>query len=110
MPGTWFTAGAKKALLTFPPMSVVRLTHFTDPHLYGGEQEALRGVPTLPALKAALAHAQRRDWPPDALLVTGDLVQDDPAGYPHFRQVFGGLGRAGAVPARQPRRAACDEA
>ncbi len=73
-------------------MSVVRLTHFTDPHLYGGEHEALRGVPTLPALKAALAHAQRRDWPPDAVLVTGDLVQDDPGGYPHFRQVFGGLG------------------
>jgi Icc protein len=73
-------------------MSVVRLTHFTDPHLYGGEQEALRGVPTLPALKAALAHAQRRDWPPQAVLVTGDLVQDDPAGYPHFRQVFGELG------------------
>ena len=26
-------------------MSVVRLTHFTDPHLYGSEAEALRGVP-----------------------------------------------------------------
>lgn len=74
-------------------MSSVRLTQFTDPHLYGGEHEALRGVPTLPSLKAALAQAQLRDWPPDALLVTGDLVQDDPAGYQHFRHVFGGLGR-----------------
>jgi Icc protein len=72
-------------------MSVVRLTHFTDPHLYGGELESLRGVATLPALTAAIAHAQAREWPPDALLVTGDLVQDDPAGYPHFRRVFGAL-------------------
>src|SRR5215467_2066813 len=74
-------------------MSVVRLTQFTDPHLYGGEHETLRGVATLPALQAALAHARARDWPPDALLVTGDLVQDDPGGYAHFRRIFGNLGR-----------------
>ena len=72
-------------------MSVVRLTHLTDPHLYGGEGELLRGIPTLPSLEATLAHAQRRDWPPDAVLVTGDLVQDDPAGYAHFRRVFSAL-------------------
>jgi Icc protein len=47
---------------------------------------------TLPALTAALAHARARDWPPDAVLVTGDVVQDDPGGYPHFRRLFGGLG------------------
>lgn len=73
-------------------MSAVRLTHFTDPHLYGGESESLRGVATLPALAAALARAQSHDWPPDAVLVTGDIVQDDPAGYPHFRRMFGALG------------------
>lgn len=73
-------------------MSAVRLTHFTDPHLYGGEHESLRGVATLPALNAAVAQARGRDWPPDALLVTGDLVQDDPGGYRHFRRVFGALG------------------
>ena len=73
-------------------MSVVRITQFTDPHLYGEAGETLRGVATLPALTAALAQAQKRDWPPDALLVTGDIVQDDPAGYPHFRRLFGALG------------------
>jgi 3',5'-cyclic-AMP phosphodiesterase len=73
-------------------MSVVRLTHFTDPHLYGGEDQCLRGVATLPALTAALKQARSHDWPPDAVLVTGDLVQDDPAGYPHFRRLFGALG------------------
>ncbi|WP_457817339.1 metallophosphoesterase, partial [Staphylococcus aureus] len=45
------------------------------------------------ALKAALADAQQSSaWPPDVVLVTGDLVQDDPAGYPHIRSVFGTLG------------------
>ena len=73
-------------------MSVVRLTHFTDPHLYASETEALRGVATLPALTAALARAQSHDWPPDELLVTGDIVQDDPGGYPHFRRLLGALG------------------
>jgi len=73
-------------------MSVLRLVQFTDPHLYGSETESLRGVPTLPALTAALAHARARDWPPHALLVTGDIVQDDPGGYTHFRRVFAGLG------------------
>jgi 3',5'-cyclic-AMP phosphodiesterase len=73
-------------------MSAVRLVQFTDPHLYGDESESLRGVPTLPALSAALRQARARDWPPDAVLVTGDLVQDDPAGYPHFRRLFGALG------------------
>lgn len=73
-------------------MSVVRLTHITDPHLYGREGELLRGIATLPSLEATLAHAQRRDgWPPHAVLVTGDLVQDDPAGYAHFRRIFGSL-------------------
>jgi Icc protein len=73
-------------------MSTVRITHFTDPHLYSGEHESLRGVATLPALTAALAHARAHDWPPDAVLVTGDLVQDDPGGYAHFRRLFGALG------------------
>jgi 3',5'-cyclic-AMP phosphodiesterase len=72
--------------------SIRRLTHFTDPHLYGSETESLRGVATLPALTATLTHAQAGDWPPDAVLVTGDIVQDDPGGYAHFRRLFGSLG------------------
>ena len=73
-------------------MSAVRIIQFTDPHLYGGEGDSLRGVATLPALTAAMAHAHAHAWPPHALLVTGDLVQDDPSGYPHFRRLFGALG------------------
>ena len=74
-------------------MSVLRLIQFTDPHLYGSETESLRGIATLPALKAALADAQLCSaWPPDVVLLTGDLVQDDPGGYTHIRRVFGSLG------------------
>jgi Icc protein len=71
--------------------SAVRLTHLTDPHLYGSEGELLRGIATLPSLEATLANAQQRDWPPDAVLVTGDLVQDDAGGYAHFRRLLGAL-------------------
>lgn len=80
-------------LLPSSRMSSLRLTHFTDPHLYGSESGELRGIATLPSLAATLAHAQSRDWPPEALLVTGDIVQDDAAGYAHFRRLFGSLGR-----------------
>ena len=73
-------------------MSALRLLQFTDTHLYGSATEALRGVQTLPALKRALSCARAREWPADAMLVTGDLVQDDPAGYAHFRQLFAEFG------------------
>jgi Icc protein len=72
-------------------MSVLRLVQFTDPHLYGSETETLRGIATLPALMRTLNVAQARDWPVDAVLVTGDLVQDDVGGYKHFRRIFGAL-------------------
>lgn len=70
----------------------VRLLQFTDPHLYGQADGKLRGVTTYPALLATLEHARARYWPVDAVLATGDLVQDDPSGYARFREVFGALG------------------
>lgn len=70
----------------------VRLLQFTDPHLYGRADGKLRGVTTYPALLAALEHARARYWPVDAVLATGDLVQDDASGYARFREVFGVLG------------------
>jgi len=73
-------------------MNVLRLLQLTDSHLYGSESGSLRGIKTLPALEATLAHAQGRDWPPHALLVTGDIVNDDPGGYRHFRRVLGAIG------------------
>jgi 3',5'-cyclic-AMP phosphodiesterase len=72
-------------------MSVLRVIQFTDPHLYGSETETLRGIATLPAFLRTFEVARARDWPVDAVLVTGDLVQDDAQGYRHFRPIFGAL-------------------
>jgi len=74
-------------------MSVLHLIQFTDPHLYGDEAGTLRGVATYPALTRAIERARERDWPVDGLLVTGDLVHDDPAGYASFRRALGGLAK-----------------
>jgi Icc protein len=68
----------------------VRLIQFTDLHLGGAGDGTLRGVATQPALEATLAAAQARHAPWAALLLTGDLVQDDPAGYARVRALFGG--------------------
>lgn len=73
--------------------SPLRLVQLTDQHLFGDSTRALRGVPTLPALRATLAAARADIDACDALLATGDLVQDDPGGYVHFRELMGGLGK-----------------
>jgi Icc protein len=65
----------------------------TDQHLHGDPARSLRGVPTLPALHATLAAARQDILACDAILATGDLVQDDAGGYPHFRAAFAPLGK-----------------
>ena len=54
---------------------------FTDPHLTGSPDLRVRGVATAETLARCVAHARRRHPHPDAVLLTGDLVHDDPAGY-----------------------------
>ena len=63
----------------------------TDPHLYGRADRKLRGVATDASLRAVLdaVHARYPDY--EALLVTGDLVQDDPTAYARFRAAFRGI-------------------
>jgi Icc protein len=74
----------------FKAMQTVRLLQFSDMHLFGDAAGRLRGVACLPALQAAVADAYRRSHRIDGLLLTGDLVQDDPGGYRWIRHVFGG--------------------
>ena len=67
----------------------LHLLQFTDPHLSGDPAGLHRGVATLPALRAALAHARATGpWPVDGILATGDLVHHDLEGYTRFREVF----------------------
>ncbi len=70
----------------------VRLLQISDPHLFGDPNGRLRGVNTFASLRRVLEHAlsPRRGF--DALLCTGDIVNDEPAGYAHFERLTGELG------------------
>lgn len=69
----------------------MQILHVTDTHLYGSAGGRLRGVETDPSLLATLDEAFARVQNFQAVLVTGDLVQDDKAGYLRFRSFFGNL-------------------
>lgn len=57
-----------------PPL---RLLQFTDLHLAPEPGDTVRGVATQRSFLRCLDHARRHHYPVDALLLTGDLVQDD---------------------------------
>ena len=69
----------------------MQILQITDPHLYGSVSGRLRGVETDSSLRAVLDDAFARVPDYSAVLVTGDLVQDDPSGYLRFRSIFGNL-------------------
>lgn len=74
-------------------MDTVRIVQFTDTHLFGSASDTLRGIATLATLQQTLRQAAAHVAAADAVIVSGDLVQDDPAGYQPFRSVFGQLGK-----------------
>jgi len=69
----------------------MQILHITDPHLYGNAEGRLRGVPTDWSLRRVLDDAFEQVPDYAAVLVTGDIVQDDPAGYLRFRSILGNL-------------------
>ena len=69
----------------------MQILQITDTHLYGSASGRLRGVETDSSLHAALDDAFLRVPDYEAVLITGDLVQDDKSGYLRFRSVFGNL-------------------
>jgi Icc protein len=71
----------------------MKFLQITDPHLYGSAAATLRGVQTDASFHAVLEHALARVPDYAAMLVTGDLVQDDTAGYLRFRSILGNLGK-----------------
>jgi len=70
------------------------LLQLTDTHLYASTDSHMRGVNTYDTFVAVLERAQRgKRWPPDAVLVTGDIVQDESrVGYERFRNILEPLG------------------
>ena len=69
----------------------MQILQITDPHLYGSATGRLLGVETDSSLHAVLDDAFTRVPDYAAVLVTGDLVQDDASGYLRFRSIFGNL-------------------
>ncbi len=69
----------------------MNVLHLTDPHLYGHADGRLRGVETDWSLRAVLQDALAAVPDYSAILLTGDLVQDDRAGYLRLRSIFGPL-------------------
>jgi Icc protein len=61
--------------------------------LFASPQGALRGVQTLASMQRVLAHASGRRLNVDALVCTGDIVNDEPEGYAHFARVLGAFGK-----------------
>lgn len=76
-----------------PHTSVLRVLHLTDPHLHAQADARMRGVNTFDTFKSVIDDAMSAAAPPDMILATGDLVQDETrAGYERFRdalQTFG---------------------
>jgi Icc protein len=69
----------------------MQILQITDPHLYGNAGGSLRGVETDSSLRNVLDDAFARNADYAAILVTGDLVQDDATGYLRFKSILGNL-------------------
>ena len=74
-----------------PALTVLQIS---DTHLHAAADSRMRGVTTYATFLAVLEHAQRDPrWPVDAILATGDIVQDESrAGYERFRAALEPLG------------------
>jgi Icc protein len=74
--------------------SPVRLLQLTDLHLHAEPEGRLLGQNTARTFELVAALAQTHDWPPDALLLTGDLAHDGSiAPYRYLRERLEQLGR-----------------
>jgi 3',5'-cyclic-AMP phosphodiesterase len=72
----------------------VTILQITDTHLHAAADSRMRGVTTHATFVAVLEQARRDPrWPADAILATGDIVQDESrAGYERFRAALEPLG------------------
>jgi 3',5'-cyclic-AMP phosphodiesterase len=71
----------------------VRLLQLSDPHLFADPDGELRGVNTLTSLRRVLNEAASRKLNLDAVVCSGDIVNDQPAGYAHFARELAAFGK-----------------
>ena len=70
----------------------VQLVQLTDLHLLADPDGRLKGVATLASLRATLRAAAADLAGADAIVLSGDLVQDQPAAYAHLPPLLTPLG------------------
>ncbi|WP_150539404.1 3',5'-cyclic-AMP phosphodiesterase [Actinobacillus vicugnae] len=74
--------------------SVVRLLQITDPHLFSAKHDTLLGVNTTDSFQAVLDQIQHSPFNYEAVLATGDLIQDhNPEAYHRFAEMVKQLGK-----------------
>ena len=71
----------------------LHLLQFSDPHLFARRDGLIKGVCSYDSLGRVLALARRRHGECEAVLLTGDLVHDEPGGYADIREQFATLGK-----------------
>ena len=71
----------------------LRILHLTDTHLHAHRDAMMRGLNTYESFMAILARVASGKRKPDAIIATGDLVQDETRqGYERFRDAISTLG------------------
>jgi Icc protein len=71
----------------------VRILHLTDPHLHAHQDAMMRGLNTYETFISIIERVEAGKRKPDAIIATGDLVQDETRqGYKRFRDAIGTLG------------------
>jgi Icc protein len=77
-----------------PNDRAIEILQISDTHLHAAADSRMRGVTTYATLLDVLEHVQRNSsWPPDLVIATGDIVQDEShAGYERFRASLEPLG------------------
>jgi Icc protein len=76
-----------------PEVQDIRLVQISDPHLRTDPAGTLRGVASLESLEHVLTQALHTRPAVDAVLCSGDIVNDEPAGYAHFVRALAPYGR-----------------
>ncbi len=70
----------------------LHILHVTDPHLHAHRDAMMRGLNTFESFVAVIDHVAAGHCRPDAVLATGDLVQDETRqGYERFREAISKL-------------------
>lgn len=81
-----------------PPADSIRVLQFTDTHLYADPDQRLLGVRTQHSFDQCVRLARGDHWPPDAVILSGDLVHDaSEAGYLRLLDTITELGAPACV-------------